>query len=148
MEFIHPFLDGNGRIGRLWQTIILMEKYPVFEFLPFETLINKTQNEYYQSLALSDKFGNSTIFIEYMLQVIDHSLGELLNFKNRTLRAIDRIEYFLKISPNQFTRKDYMNTFNDISSATASRDLKKATELKLITMQGKDNRTFYTIKNY
>lgn len=41
-----------------------------------------------------------------------------------------------------------MNTFNDISSATASRDLKKATELKLITMQGKDNRTFYTIKNY
>ena len=83
-----------------------------------------------------------------MLQVIDHSLGELLNFNNHTLRAIDRIEYFLKISPNQFTRKDYMNTFKDISSATASRDLKKATELKLITMQGKDNRTFYTIKNY
>ena len=147
MEFIHPFLDGNGRIGRLWQTIILMEKYPVFEFLPFETLINKTQNEYYQSLALSDKVGNSTVFIEYMLQVIDHSIGELLNFNNRTLRAIDRIEYFLKISPNHFTRKDYMNTFKDISSATASRDLKKATELKLIIMQGKDNRTFYTIKN-
>ena len=60
MEFIHPFLDGNGRIGRLWQTVILMEKYPVFEFLPFETLINKTQNQYYQSLALSDKAGNST----------------------------------------------------------------------------------------
>lgn len=148
MEFIHPFLDGNGRIGRLWQTIILMEKYPVFEFLPFETLINKTQNEYYQSLALSDKAGNSTVFIEYMLQVIDQSLGELLNFNNRTLREMDRIGYFLKISPNQFTRKDYMNTFKDISSATASRDLKKATELKLITMQGKDNRTFYTIKNY
>lgn len=148
MEFIHPFLDGNGRIGRLWQTIILMEKYPVFEFLPFETLINKTQNEYYQSLALSDKAGNSTVFIEYMLQVIDLSLGELLNFNNRTLREMDRIEYFLKISSNQFTRKDYMNTFKDISTATASRDLKKATELKLITMGGKDNRTFYTKNNY
>lgn len=148
MEFIHPFLDGNGRIGRLWQTIILMEKYPVFEFLPFETLINKTQKEYYESLALSDKAGNSTVFIEYMLQVIDQSLGELLNFKNRTLREMDRIEYFLKISSNQFTRKDYMNTFKDISTATASRDLRKATELNLITKQGKDNRTFYTINSY
>lgn len=148
MEFIHPFLDGNGRIGRLWQTVILMEKYPVFEFLPFESLINKTQKEYYDALALSDKAGNSTIFIEYMLQVIDQSLGELLNFKNRTLKEIDRIEYFLKISENQFTRKDYMNTFKDISTATASRDLKKATELNLITKQGKDNRTFYTINSY
>lgn len=145
MEFIHPFLDGNGRIGRLWQTIILMEKYPVFEFLPFETLINKTQKEYYESLALSDKSGNSTVFIEYMLHVIDQSLGELLNYKNRTLREMDRIEYFLKISSSQFTRKDYMNTFKDISTATASRDLKKATELNLITKQGKDNQTVYSI---
>ena len=148
MEFIHPFLDGNGRIGRLWQTVILMEKYPVFEFLPFESLINKTQKEYYEALALSDKAGSSTVFIEYMLEVIDQSLGELLNFKNRTLREMDRIEYFLKISPNQFTRKDYMNTFKDISTATASRDLKKATELNLITKQGADNRTFYTINSY
>ena len=148
MEFIHPFLDGNGRIGRLWQTVILMEKYPVFEFLPFESLINKTQKEYYESLALSDKAGNSTVFVEYMLQVIDQSLAELLNFKNRTLREIDRIEYFLKISSNQFTRKDYMNTFKDISTATASRDLKKATELNLITKLGIDNRTFYTVNSY
>lgn len=148
MEFIHPFLDGNGRIGRLWQTIILMEKYPVFEFLPFESLINKTQKEYYESLALSDKAGNSTVFIEYMLNVIDESLGELLNFKNRTLKEMDRIEYFLKISANQFTRKDYMNMFKDISTATASRDLKKAAELNLITKHGNDNRTFYTINSY
>ncbi len=148
MEFIHPFLDGNGRIGRLWQTIILMEKYPVFEFLPFETLIKKTQKEYYKSLALSDKAGNSTVFIEYMLQVIDESLGELLNYKNRTLREMDRIAYFLKISSKQFTRKDYMTTFKDISTATASRDLKKATELNLITKQGNNNQTVYIINSY
>jgi Fic family protein len=148
MEFIHPFLDGNGRIGRLWQAIILMEKYPVFEFLPFETFINKTQKEYYESLALSDKVGNSTVFIEYMLQVIDESLGELLNYKNRTLREMDRIAYFLKISSKQFTRKDFMNTFKDISTATASRDLKKATELNLITKQGNNNQTVYIINNY
>lgn len=143
MEFIHPFFDGNGRMGRLWQTVILMEKYPVFEFLPFETLISKTQNEYYNVLALCDKAGNSTQFIEYMLNVIKQSLSELLLFNNRTLKEIDRIEYFLSIAKNKFSRKDYMNVFKDISSATASRDLKKATELKLISKEGNDNKTIY-----
>jgi len=146
MEFIHPFLDGNGRMGRLWQTLILMEKYPIFEFLPFETLINKDQEKYYKALAQSDKSGDSTKFIEYMLGVIDDSISELLNFNNRTLNEKDRLEYFVSLNKIKFTRKDYMNIFKGISSATASRDLKKGTELNLFNKLGEKNKTNYRLK--
>lgn len=146
MEFIHPFLDGNGRMGRLWQTLILMAQYPVFEFLPFETLISKTQDEYYKSLALSDKSGKSTYFIEYMLGVIEKSLESLLNYNNRILKDVDRLEYFLKLGIKEFNRKDYMNIFKDLSSATASRDLKKGMEINMFESVGSLNKTKYIVK--
>jgi Fic family protein len=145
MEFIHPFSDGNGRMGRLWQTLILMEKYPIFEFIPFETLISNDQEKYYSALAQSDKSGKSTVFIEYMLQVIEASLQKLMNFNSRTFTEKDRLDYFVSLNKFTFSRKDYMDVFKDISSATASRDLKKGVELNLFRKIGEKNKTTYEV---
>ncbi|TXD83395.1 Fic family protein [Subsaximicrobium wynnwilliamsii] len=145
MEFIHPFMDGNGRMGRLWQTLILMQKYPVFEFLPFETMISNDQEKYYSALALSDKAGQSTKFIEYMLNVIDASLNKLLDFNNRTLNEQERLGYFISLNKIEFSRKEYMDVFKNISSSTASRDLKKGLESNLFEKMGEKSKTKYKL---
>ena len=79
-----------------------------------------------------------------MLDVIYLSLKQLLNYNNRILKDTDRLEYFLSITATEFSRKDYMNVFKDISSATASRDLKKGVELKLLKKSGEQNKTVYS----
>lgn len=77
IEFIHPFGDGNGRIGRLWQALLLYKYNRIFEYVPIETLVYENQQEYYDSLAQAEKEGNSTIFIEFMLNMILQTIEKI-----------------------------------------------------------------------
>ena len=77
VEFIHPFIDGNGRIGRLWRTLILSKWNELFAWLLVETVVYENQQGYYNALAISQKSGNSESFIEFMLNAILQALEEL-----------------------------------------------------------------------
>lgn len=147
IEFIHPFMDGNGRMGRLWQTVILLQYSPVFEFLPIESLVKARQSEYYRILGESDNKGDSTGFIEFLLQIINESLEELLTNQNVNLTSQDRISIFKdKIKNSSFNRQDYMRQFKDISASTASRNLKLAVDDDILEKSGDKRTTLYKFK--
>jgi cell filamentation protein, protein adenylyltransferase len=144
MEFIHPFEDGNGRMGRYWQTRILMNVNPIFEFVPIEKLIKDNQEEYYKALSISDNTGKSTVFIEFMLDIINESLRDTINeAKPVTPDYSKRVEIALLKLNNWFDRKEYMNVCKGLSSATASRDLKQLLKENRIKSTGKGRMTKY-----
>jgi Fic family protein len=77
-EFIHPFSDGNGRMGRLWQSLILSRWQPVLAYLPVETVIKRRQQAYYDQLAAADVKADCSGFIEFTLTAIEESLREAI----------------------------------------------------------------------
>jgi Fic family protein len=77
-EFIHPFNDGNGRMGRLWQTLLLSTWKPIFKYIPIESVIKDNQSEYYQAIKRSTSEGKSNAFVLFMLKVIDKAVEDIL----------------------------------------------------------------------
>ena len=96
--FIHPFGDGNGRMARLWQNLILSKWKPVFEYMPIESLIQKYQSEYYDAIAKCNNNGTSNVFIEFMLQMIEKTIDEILvGVKKESRNISDQVNKLLEV---------------------------------------------------
>lgn len=136
--FIHPFTDGNGRMARLWHTVLLSKWKPLFEYIPLESQIEKFQDAYYAAIAACHKEGKSDIFIEFILSQIDHVLDELtkqiFEDDNRlpicVKKLLDVMEYDIT-----YTAAALMEKLN-LKSRNALRNnyLKPAIKLHLIEM--------------
>ena len=128
-ELIHPFADGNGRVGRLWHTLLLSKWNPAFAWLPVESIIHDRQQEYYDAINASNDAGESTVFIEFILSAIKAALMDAINMSNEmsdgkvdkiTLRW-NKIQEYLKI--HDYIMNADVRELCGVSVATANRIL-------------------------
>ena len=160
LEIIHPFEDGNGRMGRLWQSLILSRWNPLFEWLPIESVIHAHQQGYYNALAISNKENDATAFVEFMLEVILETLEEV-KVQNRIEEESANYVILPSLKPKErevFEQvKAYLEQYGNIgnqqaqdltrlSAATVRRYLSFFVEVGLLTSSGSTKGKLYTLK--
>lgn len=150
--FIHPFSDGNGRIARLWQNIILSNWEEIFEYVPIESEIKKYQEEYYRVINECNINGSSTTFIEFMLKMIDEVLDGLIDGVNSQVNHISSyVKKLLNVmEPSiHYSKKELLELLN-MKSRVSFRDnyLNPALTNGLIKMEYPDSPTSKNQKYY
>jgi Fic family protein len=145
LEFIHPFDDGNGRLGRFWQHLLFQREASIFRYVPAESLIRERQGEYYQTLEESDRAGSCESFVELMLEIADEALGQVATQVRAPVptpdQRLDRAEAAL--GRRWFQRKDFLELFPALSTARASRDLRRGIERHRLEPRGSRRLTEY-----
>lgn len=148
-ELIHPFADGNGRMGRLWHTLLLSKWNPIFAWIPIESIIHDNQKEYYNAINISNNNGESTVFIEFMLSVIKQALLEAdesniskISAENISYRRWNLIRDFL--NKYEFINNRDVQEILGVSSSTATRVLTQFTKNGKLRRILQNNRWCYT----
>ena len=148
-ELIHPFADGNGRVGRLWHTLLLSKWNPAFAWLPVESIIHDRQQEYYDAINASNDACESTVFIEFMLSAIKASLMDAINTSDvmsegkldKAAIRWQKIERFLQT--HEYIMNADVRELCGVSPATANRILAGLVEGGKLIKQRKDGHWVY-----
>ena len=137
-EFIHPFGDGNGRMGRLWQSVILYNYNVLFSSLPIESMVNEHQEAYYKAIEDATSMGESTPFVEFMLEMILESIVKVGNRVGNEVGNLtqnqEKIVGLMKINPKISAKK--LSDAVGISTRKIEENIAKLKKLGLIQRVG------------
>lgn len=151
-EFIHPFADGNGRMGRLWQSIILANWNPVFANLPVESLVYQHQQAYYQAIAQSTAQTDCAAFVEFMLEIIANTFTQLTSKDElgkglgKELTDSQQAILSLVMLDHKITIKELAARLG-ISTTAVENNIKKLRELALLERKGGRKDGFWQINS-